>query len=308
MRSNSREGMRISTRKHASGSPLAFANDRHNRNRPASPSHLKIDTRNANGGESNASRRLGTVSTPGGGSITSGRNTRNNTPLGSTKAPLPRIGKDTLKNSQFLPTNRRKKMTQRLRRSNSIPSLRRKLEQRGITGLSEDTVVELKHIYTLLDINCDGHITEDEIISSFKVLEMEWDNDLLRRMITTHNTRGDDHGLELDDFIEMCVKMGIVQDDKVKTFVDEDEHESDVALFHIFDSASKDGRLTEQELRDRLEDITGKNFAMRDVQRMLEEIDEDSDGLLDLSEFIELMKYLERKKKSNSEEERQKKN
>lgn len=207
-----------------------------------------------------------------------------------------RFGKDALFQSKYVPEVRRETLKQSRRRSNSIPSLLRKLSERGIV-ISTSTVSQLKDLYKLLDSNMDGIVTREEIAVAFKTLGMSCPDDILTKMIERYSTnKGNESGIDPTDFIEMCVHLGIVENDEINTSIDEDEKDSYVELFHIFDASSKDGRLTDQELRDRLEEITGKSFSMREVQSMLAEIDENSDGLLDLSEFIDLMEYLKMKK------------
>lgn len=144
-------------------------------------------------------------------------------------------------------------------------------------GLSNEQVAELKEAFRLFDKDLDGRITATELGIVMRSLGQRPTDTELKNMVTMVDQDGNGT-IEFNEFLHMMAKK-MKETDK--------EHELREA-FRVFDR-NHDGFISAPELKLVMTNL-GEKVTDEEVEDMIKEIDLDGDGLINLHEFITVLK------------------
>ena len=165
-------------------------------------------------------------------------------------------------------------------------SKREKLQQACISFLvhhigANEQVSELRKIFNSLDTSGDGRLTYKEIQEGLKQLGPEFNNELeLKDLeVVLKQIDTDDNGyIEYEEFITATINKNVLlSEDNLKI------------AFDFFDK-NKSGTLDQKEIKNLLMMLCKKDICQLEINKMINEIDTNKDGVISLDEFKNLMK------------------
>jgi len=159
--------------------------------------------------------------------------------------------------------------------------------QKALTNLSQTDQSILHGVFDSIDVNGDGFLTPNEIASLLNKVgfrkggRQRYTDEMIKKFLQTNNSldKNDDGKLEFSEFVGLFSKSGEINMAM--------EAEDISQCFKIID-VDKSGFLEIGELKDIYERL-GINLEPKDVDYLLKEIDENSDGKIDLSEFQRML-------------------
>ncbi|KAB2039538.1 hypothetical protein ES319_D02G016600v1 [Gossypium barbadense] len=138
---------------------------------------------------------------------------------------------------------------------------------------------ELKRVFQMFDKNGDGKITKKDLIESLESLGIFIPEGDLIQMIEKYDVNGD-NCIDFDEFGELYQSI----------MSDKDEEEDIKEAFKVFDQ-NGDGYISVDELGSILVSLGLKQGEKaEDCKRMIMQVDADSDGRVNFSEFKQMMK------------------
>mmetsp|Transcript_4428 Transcript_4428/g.9727 ORF Transcript_4428/g.9727 Transcript_4428/m.9727 type:complete len:776 (+) Transcript_4428:3-2330(+) len=141
---------------------------------------------------------------------------------------------------------------------------------------SDEQLSSLRETFQALDTNGDGFLTLEEIKKGIETVGLS-DVPELQKIIeqVDFNNSGK---LDYTEF------LGASLDRKVQM-------QEDICwgAFRVFDK-NGDGKISKEELSEVLKSADIQNIANGDVEKMIQEVDGDSDGMVDFKEFMAMMK------------------
>uniref|UniRef100_A0ACD5YZI4 Uncharacterized protein n=2 Tax=Avena sativa TaxID=4498 RepID=A0ACD5YZI4_AVESA len=151
--------------------------------------------------------------------------------------------------------------------------------------------VRLRRVFDLFDRNGDGEITVDELAQALDSLGLEADRPSLAATVGAHVPEGAS-GLRFEDFEGLHRALGdalfgALADDGEEGGQDEEEMRE---AFKVFD-VDGDGYISASELQEVLKKLgMPEASSLANVREMICNVDRDSDGRVDFSEFKIMMK------------------
>ncbi|CAM0907622.1 unnamed protein product [Alopecurus aequalis] len=153
--------------------------------------------------------------------------------------------------------------------------------------------VRLRRVFDMFDRNGDGEITVDELAQALDALGLEADRASLAATVGAHVPEGAS-GLRFEDFEGLHRALGdalfgaLADDGEDGGSGGEDEEEMREA-FKVFD-VDGDGYISASELQEVLKKLgMPEASSLANVREMICNVDRDSDGRVDFSEFKIMM-------------------
>ncbi|KAL0403785.1 UNVERIFIED_CONTAM: Calmodulin-like protein 3 [Sesamum radiatum] len=138
---------------------------------------------------------------------------------------------------------------------------------------------ELKRVFQMFDRNGDGRITKQELSDSLQNMGISIPDEELTQMIDKVDVNGDGC-VDIDEFGTLY-----------QTIMDERDEEEDMKeAFNVFDQ-NGDGFISVDELKSVLVSLGLKQGkAAEDCRKMIMRVDVDGDGMVNFSEFKQMMR------------------
>ncbi|KAK4404136.1 UNVERIFIED_CONTAM: Calmodulin-like protein 5 [Sesamum angustifolium] len=138
---------------------------------------------------------------------------------------------------------------------------------------------ELKRVFQMFDRNGDGRITKQELSDSLRNMGISIPDEELTQMIDKVDVNGDGC-VDIDEFGTLY-----------QTIMDERDEEEDMKeAFNVFDQ-NGDGFISVDELKSVLVSLGLKQGkAAEDCRKMIMRVDVDGDGMVNFSEFKQMMR------------------
>ncbi|KVE10363.1 calcium-binding protein CAST-like [Cynara cardunculus var. scolymus] len=159
--------------------------------------------------------------------------------------------------------------------------------------------VRLRRIFDLFDTDHDSLISVDELSRALVLLGLETDIRELDSMIKSY-IQPDNDGLTFDDFQALHKSLGelffedaVGDDEDTGSYDSRKQEEVDLTeAFKVFDEDG-DGYISAKELQVVLEKLGfAEASEMGRVEMMISSVDRNADGVVDFSEFKEMMKNI----------------
>jgi len=146
-------------------------------------------------------------------------------------------------------------------------------------GLDEAQVGALRTAFNSFDTEGKGHIDMDTIGNILRMMGVKVTAGALKEIVDELDESGNGL-LGFDQFAELAAKF----------LVEEDEEELKKELTEAFRIYDKEGQgfITNDTLKEILREIDPK-LTESDLDGIIEEVDEDGSGTMDLDEFMEMM-------------------
>ena len=155
----------------------------------------------------------------------------------------------------------------------------------GALALSDEQIVEFREAFSLFDKDGDGTITADELGTVMNSLGQNPTQQELVDMVKEVDADGSGE-IDFPEFMTMMAK-------KTNDSVDEDEDLRQA--FRVFTKAGK-GFISVKDLHNGMSNL-GEALTTEEVTEMLTEADQDTDGHLDVDEFVNMMHNLRKEKR-----------
>ena len=138
-------------------------------------------------------------------------------------------------------------------------------------------------LFNLMDKNGDGSVTIREIRQLFKSMGRYTDENEIRKIMKAADQ--DKNGkIDLEEFIEYMQKKNAI--DKSRT----SEDEKILKMFSFFDT-NGDGLISRDELK-KLLTSAGEEITEEEIDAIMQEVDEDNNGVIDFDEFKHMLNIL----------------
>lgn len=158
--------------------------------------------------------------------------------------------------------------------SSRVPKLSKK---KGRPEVTEEQKQEIKEAFDLFDTDKSGSIDYHELKVAMRALGFDVKKQELANIIKEYD-RAETGQIEYADFAElMSQKMA-----------DRDPEEEMKKAFRLFDDDDS-GHISIKNLR-RVARELGEVLSEDELQAMIDEFDKNADGVIDLGEFVEIMK------------------
>ncbi|MCD7448382.1 Calmodulin-like protein 3 [Datura stramonium] len=150
---------------------------------------------------------------------------------------------------------------------------------KGIEWLGIMDSEELKRVFHMFDRNGDGRITKKELNDSLENMGIFMSDSDLAQMIKKIDVNGDGY-IDIDEFGALY-----------ETIMEERDEEEDIReAFNVFDQ-NGDGFITVDELKSVLASLGLKQGrTIDDCKQMIKKVDVDGDGMVNFTEFKQMMK------------------
>ena len=142
--------------------------------------------------------------------------------------------------------------------------------------LNENEVSHLREIFTNFDKNKDGHISLQELKDGLEKLKcQEIENEEIEKIFLSLDT--DKNG-----------KIGYTE--FIASILDERTYLNEQRLYEAFINLDKDksGKITKDEIKDV---IIKNNYTDNCLDKIIEKVDKNGDGVIDYNEFLDMMGY-----------------
>ncbi|KAL3644916.1 hypothetical protein CASFOL_010096 [Castilleja foliolosa] len=143
-------------------------------------------------------------------------------------------------------------------------------------SLTEEQITEFHDAFCLIDKDCDGLITVDELASVIQSLNEHPTHEEIQVMLNEADIDGDG-AVDFDEFLSVMAN-------KTKENVITDELRE---AFKVFDR-DQDGFISAIELRNVMMNL-GEKLSDEEAEQMIREVDTDGDGLVSYDEFARIM-------------------
>eukprot|EP01066_Platyproteum_vivax_P011453 Platyproteum_vivax@DN5203_c0_g1_i1.p1 len=144
--------------------------------------------------------------------------------------------------------------------------------------LTDEQKQEIKEAFDLFDTDGSGSIDSTELTTAFKALGFEPDVNEIEKMIKEVDKDGGG-SVEFREFLQMMEKKMAERDPEADL----------MKAFHLYDPDSN-GHITIDDLRRVAEELKEK-ISEEELEAMLEECDQNGDGVIDGEEFLHVMKH-----------------
>ncbi|XAR59458.1 hypothetical protein NMG60_11015300 [Bertholletia excelsa] len=135
---------------------------------------------------------------------------------------------------------------------------------------------EMKRVFNKFDSNRDGKISPEEYRAILKALGREDSIKEVRKIFEAVDLDGDGY-IDFRDFMDLHRKEGGVRTVDIKN------------AFRVFDGDG-DGMISPEELFELLKKL-GEKCSLQDCRKMVEAVDANGDGVIDLDEFMTMMTW-----------------
>ncbi|GBG33518.1 Calmodulin [Hondaea fermentalgiana] len=150
--------------------------------------------------------------------------------------------------------------------------------------LSPEKVEHFRDAYNIFDKNGDGGVGITELGHVMRCLGLDPSDDEVRRMFDEVDVDGSGE-ISFEEFLEIMAEMS----GESSTEKEPGQAENWAEAFKIFD-LDGDGFVTAAELGKVLENM-GEPLKDYELQEMIDEVDKDKDGKLNLEEFVHVMAH-----------------
>lgn len=152
-----------------------------------------------------------------------------------------------------------------------------KVAKKGRTDLTEEQKQEIKEAFDLFDTDGSGSIDAKELKVAMRALGFEPKKEEIRKMIADI----DRDGSGTIDFAEFLSMM-------TAKMAERDPREEIMKAFRLFDDDDS-GTINFAKLK-RVAKELGENMSDDELQEMIDEADRDGDGVINLDDFMRIMK------------------
>jgi len=161
----------------------------------------------------------------------------------------------------------------------NLPLLEKKQQQANMCDLDEAQTAALKTAFESFDTEGKGAIGVETIGNILRMMGVKVKEADLKEIVDEVDDDGSGM-LEFEEFTELAAKF----------LIEEDEEELKNELKEAFRIYDKDGQgfITNEVLKEILREIDPK-LTETDLDGIIEEVDEDGSGTMDLDEFMEMM-------------------
>lgn len=139
----------------------------------------------------------------------------------------------------------------------------------------EENVEDLKEAFALFDKKGVGEISTSKLIKVLRALGENPTEETLDDMINECDTDGDG-SIDFIEFVHMAYKISRDADEIMKE------------AFSIFDDDGS-GSITHEEFRRVVLEEGGGNLREEDVEMIINEVDKDGDGEINMDEFVKML-------------------
>lgn len=153
-----------------------------------------------------------------------------------------------------------------------------------VERLSPEQIEHFRDAYNIFDKNGDGGVGITELGHVMRCLGLEPTDEEVRRMFEEVDVDGSGE-ISFDEFLQLMAEMT----GGGETTLTEGAGENWADAFKIFD-LDGDGYITAKELGKVLENM-GEPLKDYELQEMIDEVDADHDGKLNLEEFVQVMAH-----------------
>jgi len=143
--------------------------------------------------------------------------------------------------------------------------------------LNRDQEAAVKQTFQIIDKDGDGIITADELHEVMMQVDADISPEEVREIIVAVDVNGDDV-LTLDEFLSARINRKVLQ-----------KEERLRKLFQCLD-LNDSGSLSVGEICAALESVRGKKVPKVEAERLIAEVDTNSDGVIDYEEFLAMFK------------------
>lgn len=149
--------------------------------------------------------------------------------------------------------------------------------RRGRTELTEEQRQEIKEAFDLFDTDGSGTIDAKELKVAMRALGFEPKKEEVRKMITDIDKDGSGT-IDFAEFLEMMTAK----------MAERDPREEIMKAFRLFDDDDS-GSINFAKLK-RVAKELGENMTDDELQEMIDEADRDGDGVINMDDFMRVMK------------------
>jgi len=152
-----------------------------------------------------------------------------------------------------------------------------KVTKKGRSDLTEEQKQEIKEAFDLFDTDGSGSIDAKELKVAMRALGFEPKKEEIRKMIADIDKDGSGT-IDFSEFLSMMsAKMA-----------ERDPREEIMKAFRLFDDDDS-GTINFAKLK-RVAKELGENMSDDELQEMIDEADRDGDGVINLDDFMRIMK------------------
>ena len=209
--------------------------------------------------------------------------------------PKKRISAQEALNHPWFKENRSKELFNRIKDESTLRKMIHNLKVYKRDSIIQETalaylvhnfpqmkdVVNACKLFNQIDVNGDGKINKDELL---KGLQSKIKSDTLKKDVDTifHNIDMDNNGyIEYEEFVRAAVSKEHFIDTKVIQFA-----------FRYFDKDGS-GEITFDEIEEVFkESIQDKSNVHESLKKIIDEVDENGDGIISFNEFADIMKKM----------------
>lgn len=148
-------------------------------------------------------------------------------------------------------------------------------EQRKMLNIKKDTYKAMRDVFRTLDEDESGSLEVSELETAFRSMSVECSDKDMENLIKQMDADGNGSV----DFFEFCEMVS----EKMKVYDPEKDLKEAFAVFDI----NGDGRVSKEEIQTVVESFGGK-MTKEEIDSMLKEADENSDGYIDYEEFVRI--------------------
>eukprot|EP01103_Thecamoeba_quadrilineata_P008402 TRINITY_DN18147_c0_g1_i1.p1 TRINITY_DN18147_c0_g1~~TRINITY_DN18147_c0_g1_i1.p1 ORF type:complete len:153 (-),score=47.27 TRINITY_DN18147_c0_g1_i1:40-498(-) len=147
--------------------------------------------------------------------------------------------------------------------------------------LAQEQIDEYSDAFTLFDTNGDGTVTAEELRTVMKSLGQDLSEKEIANLIKEVDSNGDG-SVELPEFLKLMANL-----ERDAESVERKKHTD---AFKQFDKDGS-GTISVDELKQ-IMDSLGVHISIDEAKQMLKEADVDSDGVVNMEEYIRIMKMV----------------